>query len=44
MSKKATQYRSAISGRFVTKQNAKSHPKTTVAERNSVGQRKRRAR
>lgn len=42
MSKKVTQHRSAISGRFVTKQHAKSHPNTTVAERNRVGQPKRR--
>ena len=31
-SRKTTGYRSAISGRFVKKSYAKSHPKTTVKE------------
>jgi hypothetical protein len=29
---KGKSYRSAISGRYVTKSTAKSHPKTTVGE------------
>lgn len=42
MSNKPTQNRSAITGRYVTPQYAKSHPKTTVTERNRVSQPKRR--
>lgn len=34
--KKITQYRSAISGEFVTKQYAEKHKTTTVKERNSA--------
>jgi len=33
---KQTAYRSAETGRFVTKQYAKRHPQTTVKERNPV--------
>ena len=31
-----TSYRSAITGKYVTKNTAKSHPKTTVKETNKV--------
>jgi hypothetical protein len=34
--KKVTQYRSAVSGEFVTKQYAEKHKSTTVKERNSA--------
>ncbi|MBJ6982665.1 hypothetical protein [Luteimonas sp. MC1572] len=34
--KKITQYRSAESGEFVTKQYAEQHKSTTVKERNSA--------
>lgn len=34
--KKITQYRSAVSGEFVTKQYAEKHKTTTVKERNSA--------
>ncbi|EKT4097532.1 TPA: hypothetical protein ACYRK3_000076 [Stenotrophomonas maltophilia] len=34
--KKITQYRSAVSGEFVTKQFAEKHKATTVKERNSA--------
>ena len=34
--KKTTQYRSAKSGEFVTKQYAETHKSTTVKERNNV--------
>ncbi len=32
MAKKATRVRSAVTGRFVKKSRAKTHPKTTVTE------------
>lgn len=34
MSKNKTNYRSAITGRFVTSKYADKHPRTTVKERN----------
>jgi len=34
--KKITQYRSAVSGEFVTKQYAEKHKATTVKERNGA--------
>jgi len=34
--KKITQYRSAVSGEFVTKQYAEKHKTTTVKERNNA--------
>jgi hypothetical protein len=34
--KKVTQYRSAVSGEFVTKQFADKHKATTVKERNNA--------
>lgn len=36
MAKTKTSYRSAITGRYVTKTTATRHPKTTVKETNKV--------